>query len=80
MRDGELVLMDLGCEYCAYGADITSTIPVSGRFTPDQRAIYDAVLNAQLALIAAVKPGVSMKDLHHLGERPVLRLENPSPG
>jgi len=72
MRDGELVLMDLGCEYCAYGADITSTIPVSGRFTPDQRAIYDAVLNAQLALIAAVKPGVSMKDLHHLGERHVL--------
>ena len=60
MDSGELVLMDVGAECNAYAADITRTIPVSGRFTPRQRELYELVLGAQKAAIAAVKPGASM--------------------
>ncbi len=57
LRDGELVLIDAGCEYQCYAADVTRTFPVSGRFNRQQRAIYDIVLAAQAAAIAAVRPG-----------------------
>ncbi|MFN7937614.1 MAG: Xaa-Pro aminopeptidase [Bryobacteraceae bacterium] len=60
MDSGELVLMDVGAECNAYAADLTRTIPVSGRFTPRQRELYELVLGAQKAAIAAVKPGASM--------------------
>jgi len=58
-RAGDLVVMDVGASYRGYTADVTRTVPVDGRFTPEQRAIYDIVLEAQEAAIAAVKAGVS---------------------
>jgi Xaa-Pro aminopeptidase len=60
MDDGQLLLMDVGGEYSMYAADITRTIPISGKFTPRQREIYDIVLGAQNAALAAVKPGMSL--------------------
>lgn len=56
-RDGDLVLIDAGCELDGYAADITRTFPVNGRYTGEQRAIYELVLAAQAAAIAEVKPG-----------------------
>lgn len=55
----EMILMDLGAEYHGYTADVTRTIPISGKFSPEQKAIYDLVLNAQQAAIDMCKPGVS---------------------
>ena len=57
VRDGDLVLIDAGCELSYYAADITRTFPANGRFSPEQRALYEVVLDAQKAAIAAVKPG-----------------------
>jgi Xaa-Pro aminopeptidase len=54
---GDLLLIDAGCEYQSYASDITRTIPVNGRFTPAQRAVYEVVLEANRAAIAAVRPG-----------------------
>ena len=64
LRDGDLVLIDAGAEYKGYASDITSTIPVNGRFTPAQREIYEAVLEVQMACVEMVKPGVTMDDLN----------------
>ena len=63
MQDGELVLMDMGAEYAHYATDITRTVPVNGRFSAEQRKIYDIVLKAQQAAFALVKPGVTYEDL-----------------
>lgn len=60
MDAGEVLLMDVGAECAGYAADITRTIPVSGKFTRRQREIYDIVLGAQKAAIAAVKPGQTL--------------------
>lgn len=57
LQDGDLVLIDAGCEYQYYASDITRTFPVSGKFTPAQRALYDIVLDAQLAAIEAARAG-----------------------
>jgi len=57
LNDGDLVLVDAGCELDGYASDITRTFPVNGRFTDPQRALYALVLEAQRAAIAAVKPG-----------------------
>lgn len=57
IKDGDVVVMDVGGEYGGYAADITRTVPANGKFTPRQREIYDIVLGAQNAAIAAVKPG-----------------------
>jgi Xaa-Pro aminopeptidase len=59
----ELILMDLGAEYRGYTADITRTIPVSGKFSPEQRQIYDLVLKAQEEAMKACKPGATMGEL-----------------
>jgi Xaa-Pro aminopeptidase len=59
IKNGDLVLIDAGCEYECYASDITRTFPANGRFNTEQRAIYEIVLQAQLAAIAAVKPGVA---------------------
>lgn len=56
-RDGDLILIDAGCELEHYAADITRTFPANGRFSKEQRALYDIVLRAQQAAIAVVKPG-----------------------
>jgi len=60
IKDGDVVVMDVAGEYGGYDADITRTVPANGKFTPRQREIYDVVLGAQNAAIAAVKPGVFM--------------------
>lgn len=60
MDAGEVLLMDVGAECSGYAADITRTIPVSGKFTRRQREIYEIVLGAQKAAIAAVKPGQTL--------------------
>jgi Xaa-Pro aminopeptidase len=57
---GDLALLDVGGEYSFYAADLTRTLPVSGRFSERQRAVYDLVLKAQRAVIAAVKPGMTL--------------------
>ena len=64
MNDGELVLIDAGCEHDYYASDVTRTFPVNGKFSEEQRAIYELVLRAQEAGIAAVKPGVTLDEIH----------------
>jgi len=69
LQDGDLLLIDAGCEYELYASDITRTFPVNGRFTPEQRAIYEVVLEAQLAAIAQVCPGNHWNDPHDAAVR-----------
>ena len=61
-RSGDLVLVDVGASYANYNADLTRTLPVSGRFTPRQRAVYEAVLRVQRAAIARAVPGVGLRE------------------
>ncbi|HZI67408.1 MAG TPA: aminopeptidase P N-terminal domain-containing protein [Thermoanaerobaculia bacterium] len=63
MKAGDVVLNDSGTEYRYYATDITRTYPVSGRFSPEQRAIYDVVLAAQKAALAEVRPGALHGDV-----------------
>src|SRR2546428_1840065 len=69
MADGDLLLIDAGCEYGYLSADITRTFPVNGKFSPAQRAIYDIVLRAQLAGIAAAGPGARYEVIHDAARR-----------
>lgn len=70
VRPGDLLLMDAGVETSElYTADVTRTLPVSGRFTELQRRVYDAVHDAQEAGIAAVKPGAKFRDFHEAAQR-----------
>jgi Xaa-Pro aminopeptidase len=64
VRDGDLVLIDAGCELDGYASDITRTFPANGRFTGPQRALYDLVLASQDAAIAATRPGARFVDPH----------------
>src|SRR3984885_12496842 len=64
LKSGELLLIDAGCEYEYYASDITRTFPVNGRFSPEQRAVYDIVLAANEAAIQKVKPGNHWNDSH----------------
>ncbi|RXN32818.1 putative Xaa-Pro aminopeptidase 3 [Labeo rohita] len=59
-KDGEMVLLDGGCEYFGYVSDITRTWPVNGEFSPAQRELYEAVLEVQLACLSQCNPGVSL--------------------
>ena len=61
-RDGELVLVDVGASYANYAADLTRTYPVNGRFTPRQRAVYDAVLRVMRSSNARAVPGTMARD------------------
>lgn len=61
LNDGDLVLIDSGCELNGYAADITRTFPVNGKFSDAQREVYDLVLKAQLAALEMVKPGNTLK-------------------
>jgi Xaa-Pro aminopeptidase len=65
----DLLLIDAGCEYQGYAADITRTFPVGGKFSGAQRAVYELVLAAQLACIEAVRPGRAFHDYHQVAER-----------
>jgi Xaa-Pro aminopeptidase len=60
IADGDIVVLDVGAQYSGYSADITRTLPANGKFTPRQREIYDIVLGAQNAALAALKPGMDM--------------------
>ncbi|NEO90614.1 MAG: Xaa-Pro dipeptidase, partial [Moorea sp. SIO3G5] len=64
MQDGDLLLIDAGCSYGYYNADITRTFPVGGKFTPEQKILYELVLKAQLNAIAQVKPGNPFNQFH----------------
>jgi len=64
MRNGELLLIDAGCEYDFYASDITRTFPIGARFSPVQRDLYQLVLDAQLKGIEITKPGISIDDVH----------------
>ena len=69
MADGDLLLIDAGCEYKGYASDITRTFPVNGQFTGPQKEIYELVLASQLACIDAVKPGAEFHAYHKVAER-----------
>jgi len=64
VRDGELVLIDAGCELDSYASDITRTFPANGRFSGPQRALYELVLASQDAAVAATRPGARFNDPH----------------
>ena len=71
LRDGDLLLVDAGCEYECYASDITRTYPVNGRFSAPQRAVYEVVLEAQRAAIAACVPGNHWNDPHDAAVRAI---------
>jgi Xaa-Pro aminopeptidase len=68
MQSGELLVLDAGAAFDHYAADVTRTLPVSGRFTPEQRAIYQIVLDAQNAYVAKIRAGSTVKESNEAGE------------
>jgi Xaa-Pro aminopeptidase len=73
LRDGDLLLIDAGAEFECYASDITRTFPVGGRYSPEQRALYDIVLDAQLAAIEEVRPGRSFDAYHEAAVRVITK-------
>ena len=71
LNSNELLLVDAGVEFEGYAADITRTFPISGVYTEAQRAVYQVVLDTQLALIDMVKPGVAWGEMQHASERAI---------
>ena len=69
MKDGDLLLIDAGCEFDYYASDITRTFPVNGRFTPPQRALYEVVLAAQHAATGKARPGNHWNEPHEAAVR-----------
>ncbi len=69
LKDGDLVLIDAAAEYQLYASDITRTFPVNGKFSPEQKALYNVVLDAQIAAINAVQIGNSYKEPHNVAVR-----------
>lgn len=63
-KKGDVLLLDIGAEYANYDADLSRTIPVSGRYTKRQREVYDAVLRVQKAAIDMLRPGTLLKEYH----------------
>jgi Xaa-Pro aminopeptidase len=73
LQEGDLVLIDAGCEYQMYASDITRTFPVNGRFSGPQRDLYEVVLAANAAATATVKPGNHWNDPHEAAVKEVTR-------
>ena len=73
LKDGDLLLIDAGCEWDYYASDITRTLPVNGRYSPEQRAIYEIVLEAQLAAIERTCKGNHWNDPHDAAVRVITR-------
>lgn len=73
LKDGDLLLIDAGCEVDCYASDITRTFPVNGRFSRAQKAIYDLVLAAQDAAIAQVRPGNHWNEPHEAAVETITR-------
>ncbi|MEE8482943.1 MAG: Xaa-Pro aminopeptidase [Acidiferrobacterales bacterium] len=69
LKDGDLLLIDAGCELDGYASDITRTFPVNGKYTGEQKAIYELVLAAQASAIKKVKPGNHWNDPHEAAVR-----------
>ena len=68
LKDGDLILVDAGCEYDYYASDITRTIPVNKKFSSAQKDIYELVLHVEKEIISMIKPGVLRSDLHKKSE------------
>jgi Xaa-Pro aminopeptidase len=73
IEEGQLLLVDAGCEYDYYASDITRTFPVGGRFSPEQRAVYDIVLEAQAAAIEVARVGNHWNDPHDAAVKAITR-------
>jgi Xaa-Pro aminopeptidase len=73
LKDGDIVVIDAAAEYGRYAADVTRTYPVSGHFTPEQAAVYRAVYQAQEDVFAAIRPGISLAELHKVAEESLRR-------
>ena len=68
LNDGDLMLIDAGCEWNYYASDITRTTPVNGKFSKPQQALYEGILDAQLKIIKSIKPGISKQVLQEKSE------------
>ena len=64
LRDGDLVLIDAGCEFHGYAGDITRTFPVNGKFSAPQRALYDIVLTSLYTALSLFRPGISIREVN----------------
>lgn len=73
MDDGDLLLIDAGCEYSYYASDVTRTFPVNGRFSSAQKAVYEVVLAAQLAAIDATRTDATLDAIHDVALREIVR-------
>ena len=73
MEDGEMLLVDAGCEFRGYASDVTRSMPVNGRFSSEQKAIYQVVLDAQKAAIEKVSPRCHWNDPHDAAGRTITR-------
>jgi len=73
MEDGEMLLVDAGCEYRGYASDVTRSMPVNGRFSSEQKAIYQIVLDAQKAAIAKVSPRCHWNEPHDAAVKTITR-------
>lgn len=73
IEDGDLVLADIGCEYDYYASDVTRTFPANGRFSDEQRAIYEIVLDAHAAALEYVAPGFHWNEPHEAAVKAVTR-------
>lgn len=72
VNDGDMCLFDMGASYYGYTSDITCSFPANGKFTEDQKTIYEAVLRANKSVMDTAKPGVSWVDMHKLANREML--------
>jgi Xaa-Pro aminopeptidase len=73
MKDGDLLLSDCAAEYHGYSADVTRTVPVNGKFTPEQKIIYELVLEAQDSAFEKCKPGIALSEVHAAAQRVIAR-------
>jgi len=71
IQPGDLVLVDSGAKLAGYCADVTRTLPADGTFSPRQREVYTAVLDAQSAAIEAIRPGITLGELHGISWRSI---------
>lgn len=72
IKDGDMCLFDMGGEYNCYASDITCSFPANGKFTEEQKIIYNIVLDSQVAVLKAMKPGVYWSDMHRLANRVIV--------
>lgn len=73
LRDGEVIVVDIGAEYAMYSADVTRTIPVNGKFSPEQREIYQIIVDAQDAAMKLMRPGHTLGDAREAAAEVVTR-------